>query len=138
MFEMHNKNILHRDLKSDNILMSSDGQIKITDLGFAKPLTQEEIKAKTMTVGTYHWKSPELFTEGVRYSREVDVWAFGCYAYELATGNPLNWHIRQKAALIKQVIGSDAPKIPERWSDAYRDFVRVCLRRNPSERFNFS
>ena len=39
MNEMHNRNVLHRDIKSDNILMSSDGEIKITDLGFAKPLS---------------------------------------------------------------------------------------------------
>ena len=66
------------------------------------------------------------------------MWAFGCFGYELAAGEPLNWKIRQPAKLVRQITERDAPEIPARWSDAYRDFVRVCLRRRPEDRFNFS
>ena len=83
---LHSRNVLHRDIKSDNILYSADGQIKICDLGFSTFLSEQEKSRKTQA-GTPNWASPEVI-KGVPYAKEVDVWSFGCFAYELATGHP--------------------------------------------------
>ena len=83
---MHKNNVLHRDIKSDNILYSTNGEIKITDLGFACELDEQKEKRKTKA-GTPNWVAPEI-AKGVLYDKSVDVWSYGCFAYELATGMP--------------------------------------------------
>lgn len=68
-------------------MFKSDGSIKIGDFGHACLLTQQNQTETNSIVGTSFWKSPEII-KGIPYSKEVDVWAFGCFAYELATGHP--------------------------------------------------
>ena len=84
--DMHAESILHRDIKSDNILCSSNGDIKIADLGLSAFLSEEKIYRKT-PAGTLNWMSPEILS-GTIYSYEVDVWAFGIFIHELGTGQP--------------------------------------------------
>ena len=86
LYEFHSKHLLYRDMKSDNILCSPDGQIKICDLGFSTSLSQEE-PYQRMRSGTPQWISPEII-DGKPYSKEVDIWAYGIFAFELATGLP--------------------------------------------------
>ena len=83
---MHKEHVLHRDIKSENILIRKNGDIKIADLGLSVFLNEEQMFRNSMK-GTKNWFSPEI-AQGVFYSKEVDVWAFGCLAYELATGQP--------------------------------------------------
>ena len=83
---MHEKNILHRDIKSDNIFCTIDGKIKIADLGLSVCLTKKQTARKTK-VGTNNFISPEILDNGL-YSKEVDIWAFGAFIYELGTGEP--------------------------------------------------
>ena len=85
LLKMHSKNVLHRDIKSDNILCSRNGDVKIADLGFSVFLSKQVENRKTQK-GTAHWMPPEII-QGITYSKEVDVWSFGCFAYELATGH---------------------------------------------------
>ena len=83
---MHKEHVLHRDIKSENILIRKNGDIKIADLGLSVFLNEEQMFRNSIK-GTKNWFSPEI-AQGVFYSKEVDVWAFGCLAYELATGRP--------------------------------------------------
>ena len=106
---MHNRNVLHRDIKSDNILYSANGDIKITDLGFSCFLSEQEQWRKTKK-GTPNWISPEI-AQGIQYSKEVDVWSYGCFAYELATGNPPFANIRNRRNLVHNIINVDVPEI---------------------------
>ena len=105
--EMHQMNILHRDIKSDNILCSTDGQIKIADLGFSVSLTQQDAFRRTR-MGTAQWVSPEIIQKKP-YSKEVDVWAFGIFAYELATGKPPFPINRGMESLFNTVINKPIP-----------------------------
>lgn len=84
--KMHSYNILHRDIKSDNILCSHNGDIKIADMGFSVFLSEQQ-QYRSTQLGTPSWISPEI-AQGVTYAKEVDVWAFGCFAWELAEGYP--------------------------------------------------
>ena len=111
---MHRRNVLHRDIKSDNILYSADGEIKITDPGFSCFLSEQEAWRKTKK-GTPNWVSPEI-AAGVQYSKEIDVWSYGCFAYELATGNPPFANIRNKRQLVYNIINVDVPEITGNWS----------------------
>ena len=128
---MHKEGILHRDIKSDNILHNSEGEIKIADMGFACVLSSEEQKGEVGT-GTTHWIAPEV-KKGTLYSKKVDVWSFGCLAYELATGSPPFFDLN-RSALTYNVMNIDVPKIRGNWSNEFKDFVKQCLKRKPSER----
>ena len=95
---MHAQNVLHRDMKSDNILCSPNGDVKIAGMGYSELLY--EMKQYRMTqFGTPSWVSPEI-AKGEMYEKEVDVWAFGCFAYELATGSPPFFGIRKRSELL--------------------------------------
>ena len=83
---LHTKEVLHRDVKSDNILFKMDGTIKVADLGFSVKLTQTDKYRKTQ-IGTMSWMSPEI-ANGEAYGKEVDVWSYGCFAFELTKGEP--------------------------------------------------
>ena len=113
--EMHQHNFLHRDIKSDNILCSTEGEIKIADLGFSTCLTQQEAYRRTC-MGTRSWVSPEIIQKKP-YSKEVDIWSYGIFAYELATGRPPFVSKKGHKFVFKKVINNPVPRIPEKWSD---------------------
>ena len=75
---------MHRDIKPDNILVNSEGFVKLTDFGITKQIDGEESLAGTF-VGTLNYMSPERM-EGERYSYAGDVWSLGIVLIELATG----------------------------------------------------
>ena len=83
---LHRQNVIHRDIKSDNILCKLNGAIKITDLG-CSVLLHKEKAFRCTRVGTDNWFAPEIIN-GVAYSKEVDVWSYGILAHELACGIP--------------------------------------------------
>ena len=83
LLALHTQNVIHRDIKSDNILCKLNGEIKITDLGCSVLLHKAQAHRNTMAIGTDNWVAPEIL-EGVAYSKEVDVWSFGILAHELA------------------------------------------------------
>lgn len=84
---MHDRHILHRDIKSDNILVSSTGSIKLADFGYATQLTVEN-KRRQSKVGTVCWMAPEMIRGQQSYDSRVDVWSFGIFIVELAKGEP--------------------------------------------------
>ena len=86
---IHHSNILHRDLKPQNIFLFSSGVIKIGDLGVGKQLESNENFATTFT-GTPYYLSPEI-CRGERYGIKSDMWSLGCILYEICTFNkPFN------------------------------------------------
>ena len=81
---LHSKNIIHRDLKAENLMLDENGYIKIIDFGLAKMLSPNELASTGC--GTPEYFAPELMSDQ-GYSRDVDWWAVGILIYEMLCGN---------------------------------------------------
>jgi cyclin-dependent kinase-like len=86
---LHNHNIIHRDVKPENLLLSANGVLKVCDFGFARSLQQEQNMLYTDYVSTRWYRAPELLVGDANYNKEVDIWAIGCIFAELFNGMPL-------------------------------------------------
>eukprot|EP00924_Labyrinthula_sp_SR-Ha-C_P012695 augustus_masked-scaffold_67-processed-gene-0.20-mRNA-1 protein AED:0.07 eAED:0.07 QI:0/-1/0/1/-1/1/1/0/449 len=131
---MHKGHLLHRDIKSDNILVDRDGSVKLADFGFAVSLTQEKPRTKS-TVGTPFWMAPEVI-QGVEYDERCDIWSLGITALELVNHNPPHMDKSQVEALV-DILTKEAPK-PNNidfWSDSFLDFLDKSLQKDFNKRF---
>ena len=81
----HNKGVIHRDIKSSNILVTNDGNVKIMDFGLAKLTGQEKITKANTAVGTVAYMSPEQ-AQGKEVTYKTDIWSLGVVLYEMLTG----------------------------------------------------
>ncbi|VDP75995.1 unnamed protein product [Schistosoma curassoni] len=80
--------IVHRDIKPENILISRSGVVKLCDFGFARTLAAPG-EVYTDYVATRWYRAPELLVGDTKYGRPIDIWAIGCLASEMLTGDPL-------------------------------------------------
>jgi len=123
---IHSLNRIHRDIKSDNILLSSTGSVKIADFGYAAQLTSEKIKRNTI-VGTPYWMAPELI-RGMDYSHKVDIWSTGIMIMEMAEGNPPYMeHPPLRALFLITTKGIPSLKSQDSWTMEFRQFVERSL-----------
>jgi hypothetical protein len=130
---IHSLRRIHRDIKSDNILLGSNGVVKLADFGYCAQLTENTAKRNSV-VGTPYWMAPELI-RGQEYSTSVDIWSLGIATLEMAEGEPPYMEFPPLRALfLIATSGSPGVKEPSKWSDSFKDFLQVCMAIDPDER----
>ncbi|KAK8887926.1 hypothetical protein M9Y10_038985 [Tritrichomonas musculus] len=129
---IHDANLIHRDIKSDNILVSRNGDVKLTDFGYTAPSSGD--LRNNIICGTPYWMAPELI-RGEHYGKEVDIWSLGILCIELAEGAPPYINEQPLSALYLIVVkGVDGLKDKSKWSPEFNDFIDLCLQRDPKRR----
>ncbi|XP_019621504.1 PREDICTED: serine/threonine-protein kinase Nek1-like isoform X1 [Branchiostoma belcheri] len=128
---VHDRKILHRDIKSQNIFLMRDGTIKLGDFGIARVLNNTMELARTC-IGTPYYLSPEM-CENRPYNNKSDIWALGCVLYEMCTlkhafeaGNMKN--------LVLKIIRGSYPPVSPRYTYELRNLVAQLFKRNPRDR----
>ncbi|KAL9958791.1 hypothetical protein ACROYT_G035852 [Oculina patagonica] len=128
---IHGQNILHRDLKTQNIFLGKDDIIKLGDFGIARMLNSTLDHAQT-TVGTPYYLSPEI-CQRKPYNHKSDMWSLGCVLYEMATLKHA-FNANNFSALVIKILQGQYPPIPGCYGPLLEDLVSVLLQKNPDDR----
>ncbi|XP_017875428.1 neither inactivation nor afterpotential protein C isoform X2 [Ceratina calcarata] len=139
MVYLHENNIMHRDIRGSNILLTKEGEVKLIDYGLSR-VVRGELGKRYTCIGSPSWMAPEVVmskgsSSDVGYGNRADVWAVGITAIELADGNPPFQDMHPTRALF-QIVRNPPPNLyrPSNWSQNFNDFIAECLEKNPENR----
>eukprot|EP00475_Leptophrys_vorax_P044973 TRINITY_DN9205_c0_g1_i1.p1 TRINITY_DN9205_c0_g1~~TRINITY_DN9205_c0_g1_i1.p1 ORF type:complete len:791 (-),score=185.16 TRINITY_DN9205_c0_g1_i1:1835-4207(-) len=139
---LHQRNIIHRDIKCGNILLTSKGSVRLADFGVSKQISLDNDTMSKGIVGSAHWLPPEALgnasgdsEDRVTVGAKGDVWALGITAIEMAEGVPPNFELPPFQAMMK-TLSDPPPKLADeaKWSSDFQQFVGRCLEKNPENR----
>jgi serine/threonine-protein kinase 24/25/MST4 len=134
LIDIHNKNLIHRDIKGANILLSEDGRAKIADFGVGVHLING--KNRNSKKGSPYWMSPQVALNN-EYDAKTDIWSFGITCIEMINGEPPYSQLKPRCAMEK--IAKSPPMVEdfidfEYHTDEFIDFVKKCLEVDPNNR----
>ncbi|CAL5219257.1 g1053 [Coccomyxa viridis] len=129
--------ILHRDLKSSNVLLSGNGRAKVCDFGIAKFKDRTFVSTKHASAGTPAYMAPEMF-EGKRISEKIDVFSFGILLWEMLTGQ-LPWGELSSPMQVIYVVGvlKKRLSVPRHSPQVLRTLIPACWQDDPDLRPTF-
>ncbi|KAL9578633.1 MAG: hypothetical protein Q9212_005596, partial [Teloschistes hypoglaucus] len=136
----HAAGIIHRDVKAANVMIHENGSLQLIDFGVAGLLQTSKDKRSTI-IGTPHWMAPEMSSQLVNqgpprvdYATEVDVWAYGCTLYEIATGHP-PYHRAEPGRKLTMMLKRSAPTLNEKeFSPGLVDLIKFVMKPSPQDR----
>ncbi|GMH28507.1 hypothetical protein Nepgr_030350 [Nepenthes gracilis] len=150
---LHDQGHLHRDIKAGNILIDSNGAVKLGDFGVSasiyesgasRSLSSSSSLLLTDITGTPYWMAPEVIHSHNGYSFKADIWSFGITALELAHGRPPLSHLPPSKSLLMKITKrfrfsdyenrSNGGSKDKKFSKAFKDMVAQCLHQDPSKR----
>lgn len=135
----HGHNIIHRDIKGKNILVSHQGDVKLCDFGSAKRFHDMFSNKRVSTTFNFTplWTAPEVAKGDSEYNSNIDIWSLGCVVIEMATGKEpwaemkFSNHVAATFFIGNQ---NRIPQIPSTLSETAQNFTRLCLQRDPTKR----
>ncbi|XP_040572121.1 serine/threonine-protein kinase PAK mbt [Lepeophtheirus salmonis] len=130
---LHSQGVIHRDIKSDSILLGADGNVKLSDFGFCAQVSPELPKRKSL-VGTPYWMSPEIISR-LPYGPEVDIWSLGIMVMEMVDGEPPFFNEPPLQAM-RRIRDRPPPKLrnQSKVSPRLLGFLDKMLVRDPAQR----
>ncbi|MGE3920334.1 MAG: protein kinase [Gammaproteobacteria bacterium] len=142
LHHLHAENILHRDLKSLNVLLTNDYRAKLCDFGLAKIKTTTKTQSRmTQTnsggeksVGTLPWMAPELFGLRPKYSTKSDIYAYGMIMWELSARRVPYEDVVSEGELRDCIKNGDREEIPDNTPPSYAKLIKFCWAQKPEER----
>ncbi|CAF0753188.1 unnamed protein product [Brachionus calyciflorus] len=125
---LHFSNVVHRDIKGRNIMVTNNGIIKLIDFGCSKQLNNQLLNSQK---GTVYWMSPEV-VKATGHGTKADIWSLGATIFEMANCKPPWSNLSRESAIY--AIGSDKfplPELPSLYSVDAKQFLKLCLIRDP-------
>jgi len=134
---LHEQNILHRDLKSPNVLLGDNNRAKLTDFGLAKMKSANQITqtaAGEKAQGTVAWMAPELFKRRSKFTNKADIYSLGVLFWEIAARKVPFADASTQEVLVEWVKDGETEDIPEDTPPAFGALIKSCWQKNPDER----
>ncbi|VDM46168.1 unnamed protein product [Toxocara canis] len=134
---LERKQCVHRDLATRNVLISSDGFLRICDFGLSRCPRVVPPKDSGSSQIPIRWMAPETLTRNPLYSTKSDIWSFGVVIYEIFTCGQKPWPDKPVKWIATKIRKGITPELPKRMPRLIREVVNICFKSDPSERPTF-
>jgi serine/threonine-protein kinase 24/25/MST4 len=129
---LHKSGVIHRDIKSANVLVTAQGKVMICDFGVSALLATTASKRNTF-IGTLNWMAPEVVQAVPNYDTKADIWSLGIMIYEMIKGSPPHSNVSQER-VIQLIPRAKPPRlVPGEGSKDLLDFIPFCLTEKPGD-----